>query len=152
MVATVLRLRYRILANMLARNVWQLVGFVFGALGAAGGLLVAVVALALIGGAGADAVRGVVTIGGALLVVGWTIAPLIAGGVDTTIEVEQLAPFPLTRRQIMVALTAVGLAGIPGIATALGAFSSLAAWVHWPVALLASLVCLPLGVLTCVVA
>ena len=26
MVATVLRLRYRILANMLARNVWQLVG------------------------------------------------------------------------------------------------------------------------------
>lgn len=152
MVATVLRLRYRILANMLARNVWQLVGFVFGALGAAGGLLVAVVALALIGGAGAEAVRGVVTVGGALLVVGWTIAPLIAGGVDTTIEVEQLAPFPLTRRQIMVALTAVGLAGIPGIATALGAFSSLAAWAHWPVALLAALVCLPLGVLTCVVA
>src|SRR5690606_637488 len=29
---------------------------------------------------------------------------------------------------------------------------SLAAWVHWPVALLAALVCLPLGVLTCVVA
>lgn len=152
MVATVLRLRYRILGNMLARNVWQLVGFVFGALGAAGGLLVAVVALALIGASGLDAVRGVVTIGGALLVVGWSIAPLIAGGVDTTIEPEQLAPFPLTTRQVMVALTAVGLGGIPGIATSLGALSALAAWMHWPIALLSALVCLPLGVLTCVLA
>lgn len=152
MVATVLRLRYRILGNMLARNVWQLVGFVFGALGAAGGLLIAVVALALIGASGLDAVRGVVTVGGALLVIGWTVAPLVAGGVDTTIEAEQLAPFPLTTRQVMVALTAVGLAGVPGIATALGAASALAAWVHWPVALLCALVCLPLGVLTCVLA
>lgn len=152
MVATVLSLRYRILANMLARNVWQLVGFVFGALGAAGGLLIAVVALAVIGASGLDAVRGVVTVGGALLVVGWTVAPLIAGGVDTTIDVEELAPFPLTTRQTMVALTAVGLGGIPGIATTLGALSALAAWLHWPVALLSALVCLPVGVLTCVLA
>ena len=34
MVATVLRLRYRILGNTLARSPWQLVGFCFGMLGA----------------------------------------------------------------------------------------------------------------------
>ena len=34
MVATVLRLRYRLLANMLTRSPWQLVGFVFGIIGA----------------------------------------------------------------------------------------------------------------------
>ena len=152
MVATVLRLRYRILGNMLARSPWQLVGFVFGIVGAAGFLFMAVLGLALIGASGLDAARGVVTIGGALLVVGWSIAPLIAGGVDTTVEAEQLAPFPLSTRQVMLALTLVGVAGVPGIATTLGALGALVAWWRWPVALAAGVVCLPLGVLTCVIA
>ncbi len=152
MVATVLRIRYRILGNMLARSPWQLVGFVFGAIGGAGALAIAAFALALIGASGLDAVRGVATVGGALLVVGWCIAPLIAGGVDTTIGPEQLAPFPMTTRQVMLALAVVGLAGVPGIVTSLGALSSLLAWGRWPVALLAALVCLPIGVATCVVA
>jgi len=151
-VATVLRLRYRILGNMLARSPWQLVGFVFGAMGAAGALAFAAFALVLIGASGLEAVRGVVTVGGALLVVGWCIAPLVAGGVDTTVGPEQLAPFPLTTRQVMLALAVVGLAGIPGIATSLGALSALLAWGRWPIALALAVVCLPLGVLTCVVA
>ncbi|MCS0499600.1 hypothetical protein [Protaetiibacter mangrovi] len=137
---------------MLARSVWQLVGFVFGIAGAAGALAVAVVGLALIGASGLDAVRGVMTIGGALLVVGWSIAPLVAGGVDTTVEAEQLAPFPLTTRQVMLALTVVGIAGVPGIATTLGVLSGFAAWGRWPVAVLAAVICLPLGVLGCVLA
>jgi ABC-2 type transport system permease protein len=58
----------------------------------------------------------------------------------------------MTTRQVMLALTVVGLCGIPGIATALGALSALVAWGRWPVALLTALVCLPLGVLTCVIA
>lgn len=152
MVATVLRLRYRILGNMLARSPWQLVGFVFGIVGAVAGLSIAALGLVVIGASGLDAVRGVVTIGGALLVVGWSVAPLVAGGVDTTVEAEQLAPFPMTTRQVMLALTVVGLAGVPGIATALGALSALAAWARWPVALAAGAVCLPLGVLSCVLA
>jgi ABC-2 type transport system permease protein len=151
-VATVLRLRYRLLGNMLTRSPWQLVGFVFGAVGAAGGLLVVVAALVLIGQSGLDAVHSVVTLGGALLVVGWSIAPLLAGGVDTTIEAEQLAPFPLTTRQVMLALTLVGVCGIPGIVTTLGALIGLVASGSWPGAPLATIVCLPLGVLTCVVA
>lgn len=152
MVATVLRLRYRILGNMLTRSPWQLVGFLFGVLGAAGALAIAAVALALIGLSGLEAVRGVVTVGGALLVVGWCVAPLVAGGVDTTVGPEQLAPFPMTTRQVMLALVVVGVAGVPGIATTLGAISALLAWDRWPVALLAALVCLPVGVLTCIVA
>ncbi|WP_262406070.1 hypothetical protein [Protaetiibacter sp. SSC-01] len=137
---------------MLARSPWQLIGFVFGAIGAAGGLAFAAFALAVIGVSGLEAVRGVATVGGALLVVGWCVAPLIAGGIDTTIGPEQLAPFPMSTRRMMVALAVVGLAGIPGIATTLGALSALLAWGRWPVALLVALVCLPLGVLTCVIA
>lgn len=152
MVATVLRLRYRLLANMLGRSPWQLVGFVFGIIGALSGLVVVVGALFLIGLSGLDATHSVVTLGGALLVVGWSIAPLLAGGVDTTIEAEQLAPFPLNTRQVMLALTLVGVCGIPGIVSTLGALVGLLASGSWPVAPLAATVCLPLGVLTCVVA
>ena len=150
MVATVLRIRLRILANMLTRSVWQLVGFVAGALAAAGGLVVVAIGLALIGTAGLEATSAVVTMGGALLIVGWAVAPLVAGGVDTTVDADRLAPFPMSTRQVMIALTAVGLVGIPGIATTLGALSALSAWVHWPAAAAAAIVCLPLGVLTCV--
>ncbi len=152
MVATVLSLRYRILGNMLTRSPWQLVGFILGALGAAGGLAVAAIALALIGASGLEAAHGVVTVGGALLVVGWSIAPLVAGGVDTTVGPEQLAPFPMSTGRMMLALAVVGVAGVPGIATSLGAMSALLAWARWPVALVTALVCLPLGVLTCVIA
>ena len=150
MVATVLRIRLRILGNMLTRSVWQLVGFVAGALAAAGGLVVVAIGLALIGTAGLEATSAVVTMGGALLVVGWAVAPLVAGGVDTTVDADRLAPFPMSTRQVMIALTAIGLIGIPGIATTLGALSALTAWAHWPVAAGAAIVCLPLGVLTCV--
>lgn len=152
MVATVLRIRYRILGNMLARSVWQLVGFVMGALWGLVAVVLAAFALVVIGASGLDAVRGVVTVGGSLLVIGWAVAPLLAGGVDTTIDAEQLAPFPMTTRQVMLSLTLIGVAGVPGIATALAALSALAAWGRWPVALLAALVCIPLGVLSCVLA
>ena len=53
MVATVLKLRYRILGNTLARRPWQLVGFCFGVLGALStlGLVVAgIIALAVFQG------------------------------------------------------------------------------------------------------
>lgn len=150
MVATVLRIRLRILGNMLTRSTWQLIGFVAGALAAAGALVVVAIGLAVIGTAGLEATSAVVTMGGALLVVGWGVAPLVAGGVDTTVDADRLAPFPMSTRQVMIALIAVGLIGIPGIATTLGALSALTAWVHWPAGVGAALVCLPLGVLTCV--
>lgn len=150
MVATVLRIRLRILGNMLARSVWQLVGFIAGALAAAGALVFVVLGLALIGAAGLDPTRIVITLGGALLVIGWGVAPLLAGGVDTTVDAERLAPFPMSTRQVMIALAAIGVIGIPGAASTIGAVSALAAWVHWPVAFAAAIVCLPLGVLTCI--
>jgi ABC-2 type transport system permease protein len=135
---------------MLARSVWQLVGFVAGAAAAAGAIVVAAIGLALIGTAGLDATRVVITMGGALLVIGWGVAPLLAGGVDTTVDAERLAPFPMSTRQVMIALAAIGFIGLPGIASTLGALSALAAWVHWPAAFASAIICLPLGVLTCV--
>lgn len=153
MVATVLRLRYRVLANTLVRNPWQLVGVVFGALWALGALTMLVagfVALAI--WQGPDQARLVAVLGGSLLVLGWVVGPIIVAGADTTVDAARLAPFPLTSRQLMLALTGTGLTGIPGIATALAALSTTVLWLRWPAAAAVGVVCAALGVLTCVLA
>ena len=111
MVATVLRLRFRALGNTLARSPWQLVGFCFGILGAlwAVGLVVAVVVL--LNFSDLPTVRWSAVLGGSLLVLGWVIGPVLLAGFNTTVDAPRLAPFPLTLRQVMVALAASAFTG-----------------------------------------
>ncbi|WP_431804109.1 hypothetical protein [Microbacterium sp. bgisy203] len=153
MVATVLRLRYRILGNTLARSPWQLVGFCFGIVWALS--ILGLVVSAMVGaGALADltTVRTVAILGGSALLVGWLVGPLLVAGTDATVDAVKLATFPLTRRQVMQILTMVGLTGIPGIATSVAALASVALWVRWPVAAVAAVPCAALAVVTCVLA
>lgn len=152
MVATVLRIRFRILGNTLARSPWQLVGFLFGAVGALWMLVFAGVGLFVVGGLGLDPARYTVTVAGAVLTLGWVIGPVLAAGVDTTLDPAKLAPFPLSTRQVMVAIAAGGATGVPGLATVLGALATFAAWWRWPLAAAAAVVAVPLGVAICVVA
>ena len=153
MVATVLRLRYRILGNTLARRPWQLVGFCFGilwALSILGTVIAGLIAIAVF--QSLDGARVVAVVGGSALLLGWVLGPVLVTGMDTSVDADKLAPFPLSTRQIMVALTATGLTGIPGIATSIAALATIALWVRWPLAALVALPCIALAVLTCVVA
>ena len=152
MVATLLRIRFRVLGNTLSSHPWQLVGFIFGAIGAAGTLVVIALALFFVGTLGLEVTRFTLIAGGALLTLGWVVAPLVAAGIDTTLDPSRLAAFPITTGRMMVALTAAGLTGIPGLTTLLGGLASLVAWWRWPVALAAAVVCMPIGILICVVA
>lgn len=152
MVATLLRLRFRVLGNQLSRSPWQLVGFIFGALYGLGVLTAALVGLVFLG-LGPEVVAATVITGvGSLVTVGWVLGPLLAFGVDTTLDPDRLIVFPMSLRRMMVALALAGVCGIPGIVTAIAALGTLATWVHWPAALIASIVCIPLGVFTAVVA
>lgn len=153
MVATVLRLRYRILGNNLSRRPWQLVGFCFGVLWALG-LLALIVAgfVALSASQSLSLIAPVLVFGGSLLLLGWLLGPLLLAGLDSTVDAYRLAPFPLRRSQLMSALAAVGATGIPGIVTAVAATSSLILWVRWPAALLVAVPAVLLAVATCVVA
>lgn len=152
MVATVLRLRYRILGNTLARRPWQLVGFCFGILWALSILaMVVAVLVSLATLQGVEVARVVAVIGGAALLLGWMIGPILVAGLETTVDAESLAPFPLRTSQVMAALTATGLTGIPGIVTTLAALSTIVLWVRWPVAALVAVPCALMAVLTCVV-
>ncbi|WP_159501521.1 hypothetical protein [Microbacterium sp. 18062] len=152
MVATLLRIRFRVLGNTLASSPWQLVGFIFGALWALGVLLLAWAGLFAAGLAGLEVASLVVTIAGGVLLLGWTLGPLIITGVDTTLDPAKLAPFPISTGQMMRALTAAGLTGVPGIATTAAMLGVFLALFRWPAAAAAAVVCIPLGVLTCVVA
>lgn len=152
MVATLLRLRFAILANVLASSAWMVVAYVLGGLA---GLWVTVMAgagLLVAGVAGLPTAQTVLTGGGVLLLLGWTIVPLAATGVDTAVDAPRLAPFPLTPRQVTLALTAIGVTGVPGLCTCLVGLAAVAAWWRWPWAIPAALVAVPIGVLTCVVA
>lgn len=153
MVATVLRLRYRILGNTLARRPWQLVGFCFGILWAIS--ILGVVISSLIATAvfqGLDGARAFAVVGGSVLLLGWVLGPVLVTGMDTTVDAEKLAPFPLSTRQVMTTLTATGLTGIPGIATSIATLATLALWMRWPLAAVIAVPSIVLAVLTCVVA
>lgn len=152
MVATVLRLRFRVLGNTLARNPWQLVGFIVGALSALWLLFGATAGLVVVGGLGLDVARATVTVAGGVLTLGWVVGPIFAAGVDTTLDPAKLAPFPISTSRLMLAIAAGGATGVPGIATALGALATFAVWWRWPVAALAAIVCVPLGFAICVIA
>jgi len=151
-VATVLRIRFRVLGNTLARSPMQLVGFIFGVIGALWMLLLAAVGLFFVGTLDFDVARSAVTAAGAVLILGWVLGPIFATGVDTTLDPAKLAPFPLTITQMMVAITAGGLTGVGGITTILASLLTFLVWVHEPVAAIAAIVCVPIGVLICVVA
>ena len=153
MVATVLRLRYRILGNTLARRPWQLVGFCVGVLGALwmlGLVVTGIVALAVF--QGLDVARTVVVLAGSALLLGWLLGPLLVTGLETTVDARRLAPFPLSRTQIMQALAATALTGIPGMVTALAALATVGLWLRWPVAAVVAVPSVVVAVLTCVVA
>lgn len=153
MVATVLKLRYRILGNSLVRRPWQLVGFCFGIVWALSILAMVVAALVAVAQLdGTQVARIVTTLGGAALLLGWVVGPILIAGTETTVDAEKLAPFPLTARQVMAALTATELTGIPGIVTTLAALSTLILWLRWPVAAVVAVPCLAIAVVTCVVA
>ncbi|NYE20738.1 hypothetical protein [Microbacterium immunditiarum] len=153
MVATVLRLRYRVLGNTLARRPWQLVGFCIGLLWALWALVAVVAGLiALSTLQGLDVARAVAVLAGSALILGWSLGPVLVAGTESTVDARRLAPFPLTTRQIMLALAATGLTGIPGIASSIAGLATVVLWLRWPAAAAIALPSAALGVLTCVVA
>lgn len=55
----------------------------------------------------------------ATMFVGWVLFPLILAAADGTLEVDKLAQFPLTRRQLMPGLLVASLIGTGGLASVL---------------------------------
>lgn len=152
MVARFLTLKLTLMGNTFRRSVWQTIGLIVASLYALG---VVATLLVLVGGLAFledPAWAGlVITLGGALTVLGWWIIPIFAFGVDATLDPQRFTTFAIPRRTLVAGLAVAGLVSVPGIATVLLALGTAFAWVLEPGVLLVALVGAVLGVATCVI-
>ncbi len=151
MVAHLIRLRFLLLGNMLRRSPWQIVATVLGGLYGLGVLALVVAGLVALGFAPLELARTITVLGGALVVAGWVVLPLIASGTDQTVDPARLARFPIRPTTLVVALTASGVLGVPGIVTSIAALASALTWARHPLAAVVAVPSVALGVLVCVI-
>ena len=151
MVAHLVRLKLRLLANGLRRSAWQIVGLVVAAMYGLGLVTGALAGLVALSTQDADFIRTVLVLAGALLVLGWWVLPVIAFGVDETLDPARFAMFPIPRRPLLTGLALGGLVGVPGVTTALVALTTAVTWWRHPVAVPFALVGAVLALAICVV-
>lgn len=148
MVATLLRLRFRILANSLTREVWRLVFTILGLLYAVGIIVGLTVAAFFLGRAGVDLSAPAVA-AGAALTLAWTLVPLLAFGVDDTLDPARFAMFTTPTPALGVGLLLAGGVSIPGLLTLGGLLGMTLAWTSVPAAIPAWILAALLGFATC---
>ena len=151
MVAHLVRLRFLILWNGLRRSTWQFVASLLGALYGLGILLLIIGGLFGLSFAPVELGRTLIVLGGSATILGWVLVPLIATGIDQTVEPSRLGIFPIPLNTLLVALTVSGVLGIAGIVTSIAALSTALAWWQHPLAAIAAVLCAAIAVLTCVV-
>lgn len=151
MVAHLLRLKLTLLRNSLRRSIWQLIGVILGTLYGLG--LLGLVVAGLIGLSAFDPglIRTIVVIGGSAAVLGWLVIPLVASGVDMTLDPARFVTFAVPMRQLMAGLTLGAVIGIPGIVTLIAFLTLALTWIHHPAAAVAAVICAAGAVLLCVV-
>lgn len=152
MVAHLLRLKLILLRNSLRRSPMQLVGMVFGALYGLGILLLAIVGLAALSTVDIEVAKTVVVLAGAAVLLGWLVIPVLAAGVDMTLDPARFVTFAIPMKELLAGLALSGFLGVPGAITLLAALGTIGTWWKHPPAMLAALVCAVLAVLTCIVA
>lgn len=152
MVATLVRLRWRLTLNSLRANVWALIGTIVGSLYGLG-LLLALVAGAIgLGRLGADAAAPVLAAAGALTVLGWALVPLMLTGVDSTLDPRAMAAWTAPSRPLAIGLAVAAATGVPGVLTGAGLLLPVLVWAvagQWGAALLA-LALAPAALAACV--
>ncbi|WP_432497600.1 hypothetical protein [Kineococcus auxinigenes] len=152
MIGTLVRLKLTLLRNGLRRSPWQVVAFVVGVLYAL--FIVATVGGALVALRFADLdVAAPVVVGvGTLAVLGWALIPLVAFGVDETVDPSRFATFAVPRAQLVPGLLLAGLVGLPGAVTLLLSLAGAAALSRSVPATALAVVAVVVGTLTAVAA
>ena len=153
MVATLVKLKWRLTLNALTKNVWAIVGTVIGALYGIGALVMVLTGAVGLGlKADPDVIMLVLGALGALLMAGWAVVPLLVTGVDSTLDPRAMAAWAAPSRGLALGLLAAGALGIPGCLTAAVCLIPVLTWLlagQFAAALLA-LLCAPAALATCV--
>lgn len=128
MVATLVRLRLRLLANTLAAETWRLVMVIIGTVYALSALLAAVVGMSLVAVQEPTALPLLLVLVGVAVHVAWLLLPVLAFGMDSTMDPRNFAPFVSPSSRLATGLLLAGGVGIPGVVTALGFLAVPFAW------------------------
>ncbi|MCQ9163277.1 transporter [Arthrobacter sp. STN4] len=152
MVAHLLRLKLALLRNSLRRSPMQLIGLAIGALYGLGVLGMVLVGLAVLGTQGPGTIGVVIVLAGSALFLGWLIIPVVAAGLDMTLDPARFITYSVPMTSLLAGLALSGFIGIPGAITLLASVGTAAAWWRQPVAAGAAVLCGALAALTCVVA
>jgi len=147
-----LRLKLTLLRNGFRRSPWQIVAFVLGAVWALGLMFSLGTGLVALRWSGMELAGPVVVGLGSLLVLGWALVPLVAFGVDETLDPSRFATLGVRRRALVPGLLIAGLAGLPGLTTAVLGLAAVVTFSRSVVATVLSLVAVTIAVLTAVAA
>lgn len=152
-VLTLVRLRFRVLGNSLARSPLQRVAVILGGVQALALVLVAIGAAWVLLQLSLPFQRQAPwVIGGSVVILGWIVAPLVIGGAEPTLDPRKLSRFPLRPGPILLAELVVGAAWVPGAATLLVAIAGAVVWADAPAAVVAAVLASLLVLGTCVAA
>lgn len=152
MVAQFLGLKLRLMGNAFRRSPWQVFGLVLGVV--YGGVITVLAVSALVAArlvTDAGAVRDVLVVIGAIVVVGFLILPLMFG-VDDTLDPRKFALFGIPDRVLSTGLLIAGLIGIPSFVLIVCSAATVVTWSRDPGTTLIAVLCAILVVLTCVLA
>jgi len=120
--ADFVRLKLRLMRNGFRGQTWRVVFFVLGILVGLWLAGAAVLALAATGVATPDVAYVVAAFTGTLVVLGWTVVPLLFFGVDETLDPARFALLPVPTRVLARGMLAAAFIGVPAAATLLGTF------------------------------
>lgn len=148
MVATLIRLRFRLLANTLTREVWRLVFTILGLLYALGIIATLAIGAFFLGASGVDLAAPFVA-AGVVLTLLWILVPLLAFGMDDTLDPARFAMFATPTPALGAGLILAGGITIPGLLT-LGALLAMTlAWITTPLVALTWILAAIIGFATC---
>ena len=128
MVAAILSLRWRILVNQFKRDWWRLVFVGVGALWSISIVPVMWVSSAALSKTSSDVKETALVALAAVLAMGWVLVPLLATGVDDSLDPGRFAPWGLDAKRLMPGLTVAAFTTVPAVLFTAVALIMAATW------------------------
>jgi ABC-2 type transport system permease protein len=150
-VALIVGLKWQLLLNGLRRSTPQLVGLIIAVLYGLGVLIVVMSGLvALRFATPSDEARTAIVIGGSLVMLGWAILPVLAYGIDETLDPAKFATLAVPRRRLVIGLLLASLVSVPAAVTAILGLATVITWSRSLFAIMVAPVAAAVAVLTCI--
>ena len=148
MVAHLLRLRLRLLGNSFRRSPWQLLGMILGLVYGLGTALFVIAGLFALRLVDVETARDTEVVFGALVVIAFTIIPLLTGGEDT-LDPRRFALFGIPNAKLASALAIASIVSIPSIVLTGIALSLIVTWSRDGISIVLAMLSAVLIVATC---